>query len=874
MQTTKQLKMIRFKVAASILLLAPMMIAQEIEEVVVSGSFIPDEKRDTSEISAILDSSEIERTGDDNIAIALTRLTGLSLVRGKYVYVRGLGERYSAATLNGSNLPSPEPLKRVVPLDLFPTQIIDSSVIQKTYSADMPAEFGGGIIEIETKPIPTERILDFSFSSGFNDATSLSDGLLYDGGNDDDFGYDDGIRNFPDSVQQAINKNLKLDRSNFDVVQLANIGREFENSKLWVIQEGEIPLDSSFNFTYGDELDISLDDILGDSSATFGIMLTAGIRSSWDTQDGIRQTGTLQAQGDGTSDVIISNDKTFMSTSNDVTSYAMSVVGIDTDSYELKYTGMYIHKGTKRARILEGYDSSDSGDVREDFIEFFERELTNNQINYSYSYDNGAELDLRLTSGEASRNSPYERVVFYEDTDARGYWRYDVNTGRNQTQFSYVQDQNENFGLDLTYPIQLFERDTVLKIGYDLTENNRDAQVRSYRFLAEGGPIPQDGLDNRIDYIFEDKNFDPSRLILIENTAASSPAGYQGEINTDSMYLTLDTYINENYRLALGVRSENGEQMVNTYDVFQPVDSNIEKILDEEYTLPSFTLTYLPEFDENLQFRLGLSQTIARPTFRELSPTLFIDVDTDRVIAGSLYLENSEIDNIDLRAEYYWGVNQFMTAGIFYKDISKPIEEVVNESGDLIVTSYQNVPGAELTGFEIEYERIYEDLLPNLEWTQSKEFLLKMNLTVTESEVVYGLNDTYVNSQGSLINAGTLFLNGRDTRLQGQSDLIANFQFGWDDLQSGSQATLIVNYVSDRVRARGIDVLPDVIEEPPLLVDFVYSKEIYYDTSLLKISLELRNLLDEDYYAAMASSVIYDKYKLGSSVSLGFKFSF
>ena len=206
MQTIKQLKVIRFKVAASILLIAPMMIAQEIEEVVVSGSFIPDEKRDTSEISAILDSSEIERTGDDNIAVALTRLTGLSLVRGKYVYVRGLGERYSAATLNGSNLPSPEPLKRVVPLDLFPTQIIDSSVIQKTYSADMPAEFGGGIIEIETKPVPTERILDFSFSSGFNSATSLSDGLLYDGGDDDDFGYDDGIRNFPDSVQQAINR--------------------------------------------------------------------------------------------------------------------------------------------------------------------------------------------------------------------------------------------------------------------------------------------------------------------------------------------------------------------------------------------------------------------------------------------------------------------------------------------------------------------------------------------------------------------------------------------------------------------------------------------------------------------------------------------
>ena len=314
--------------------------------------------------------------------------------------------------------------------------------------------------------------------------------------------------------------------------------------------------------------------------------------------------------------------------------------------------------------------------------------------------------------------------------------------------------------------------------------------------------------------------------------------------------------------------------MVNTYDVFKPIDTNIEKVLKEDYILPSFTLTYLPKFDENLQFRLGVSQTIARPTFRELSPTLFIDVDTDRVIAGSLYLENSEIDNIDLRAEYYWGVNQFMTAGIFFKDISKPIEEVVNESGDLIVTSYQNVPGAELTGFEFEYERVFEDLLPNSNWGKSKEFLLKFNITATESEVVYGLNDIYVNSQGASLSAASLFVNGRDTRLQGQSDLIGNIQLGWDDLQSGSQATFIVNYVSDRVRARGIDVLPDVIEEPPLLVDFVYSKEIDFDESILKLSLELRNILDEEYYAAMASSVVYDQYKLGTSVSLGFKFSF
>ena len=134
-------------------------------------------------------------------------------------------------------------------------------------------------------------------------------------------------------------------------------------------------------------------------------------------------------------------------------------------------------------------------------------------------------LEFKGSTGEASRNAPYERVVFYEDTNDLGYWRYDVNTGRNQTQFSYVEDEIDNIGIDLQIPLTISDTEVELKFGSELKENYREAEVRSFRFLAEGGPIPTEGLDNRIDYIFADKNFDPSRLIVIENTAASSPAG-------------------------------------------------------------------------------------------------------------------------------------------------------------------------------------------------------------------------------------------------------------------------------------------------------------------------------------------------------------
>ncbi len=875
MKSTKKINKIMgfLKFALPFIIVFPLIInaqeteqSQETEELVVSGSFIPDAKRNTSEISAILDSSSIERAGDDNIAIALTRLAGLSLVRGKYVYVRGLGDRYSSASLNGLNLPSPEPLKRVVPLDLFPTSIIESSVVQKTYSADMPGEFGGGMVEIKTKAVPLDRIFEFSASASFNSATSLKDdGLMYDGG-EDSFGYDDGIRSIPSSVQAAINDRLKLDRSNFNSTQLANFGREFENSKLWVIQSGEVPLDESYSLTYGDSLDgLGIDQIINIPSATMGFMVTGGYKNSWDTQEGIRQTGDLQSQG-GTVNVVVQNDKTFRSTTNDITAYAMAVLGVETDLSELKYTGLYIHKGSKEARILQGYDSSDSANVREDFLEFYERELTNHQLNFNKTFENGWNLNVGLSDGEAERDSPYERVAFYEDGNNDGVYLYDVNTGRNQTQFSMVEDQTTNVVIDLEIP---FGSSTFLRAGVESVENDRSAEVRSYRFLAAGGPIPRDGLDNRIDYIFADQNFDPNRLLVIENTASSSPAGYLGLLEVDSAYISVESKIRDNFEITAGIRQEDGLQQVNTFDLFTGVDSTIDKSIEEDYTLPSMTLTYLPEFDENLQFRLGLSQTIARPTFRELSPTLFIDVDTDRVIAGSLYLQDSEIDNIDLRAEYYFGLNQFLTAGIFYKDILNPIEETVNESGDLIITSYQNVPSAEITGFEIEYEQIFEAIMDS-----NNDLIVKFNYTDTDSEVIVNPGDTYINNLGTSVNAQTLLANGRDTRLQGQSDTIANFQIGLDNLQDQSEATLIFNYVSDRVRARGVDVLPDIIEEPPLLVDFTYSRVLAYPNFDLKLSLELRNLLDEEYYASMRNVAIYDQYDLGQSASLGFKFSF
>ena len=167
------------------------------DEVVTTGVFIPNEKRITSEITSVLDEELFETTGAGDIASALTRVTGLSLSQGKFVVVRGLNERYSSATLNGSPLPSPEPLRRVAPLDLFPTSVLSDVVVSKTFAPEFSGEFGGGAINMKTKGLPNEKFLELSVSSSFNTVTSNEEGLVYDGSGSDWTGFDNGLRDIP-----------------------------------------------------------------------------------------------------------------------------------------------------------------------------------------------------------------------------------------------------------------------------------------------------------------------------------------------------------------------------------------------------------------------------------------------------------------------------------------------------------------------------------------------------------------------------------------------------------------------------------------------------------------------------------------------------
>ncbi|MFY7718195.1 MAG: TonB-dependent receptor plug domain-containing protein, partial [Brevundimonas sp.] len=230
----------------------------ELDEIVVLGRYIPEPNRESAEVAAFLTSEDLERTGDSSAAGALARVTGLTVVEGRFIYVRGLGERYSSALLNGSPLPSPEPLQRVVPLDLFPSSILESVTVQKSYSVNFPGEFGGGVIDLRTVDAPNDPFFSMSTSFGGNTETTGDEGLVYFGSRTDFTGFDDGTRDIPVPLAIAFGRGVPVNSANVGAQELERIGHSLVNSPLRLLQRDTTPVNFGFDFAGGLKSDSSL----------------------------------------------------------------------------------------------------------------------------------------------------------------------------------------------------------------------------------------------------------------------------------------------------------------------------------------------------------------------------------------------------------------------------------------------------------------------------------------------------------------------------------------------------------------------------------------------------------------------------------------
>lgn len=842
------------------------------ETITVTGRRGRNEIRRTPQVISVLSTEDIERTGEGDIAGALQRLAGLSVVGGRFVFVRGLGERYSLALLNGSPLPSPEPLRRTIPLDLFPTGIIASSVVQKSYSPAYPGEFGGGVINLTTRAVPDEPYFEVGASVGSDTVTTMQLGYTYFGSRTDWTSFDNGERNIPVPLQVALDSgDLVALGPNFTLGELQDVTASLSNARTSLIQRNdEIPVNWGANINAGTSFTIG--------RAELGLIATLGYSNSWQTRGGLQQIAAGITPVNGVDVLQPDVDYRFLSTENRVVVNGLLGLGLEFGEHRLRWTNLYIRDVLKEARIQSGVNEINVGSdlLNISNTAWFERQLFSTQGVAEFRFGDFG-IDLRGAYAKSQRDSPYERTFSYRFDETAGDFVNDLRTnGQNaRISFSGLDDVVWSASGDVSWRLPTLANLT-LSSGYAYYDNTRSSIRRDFRFTAVN-PLPLAVAQERPDFLLSDFNIYTYGIVLTEVSGTAGAAAYDAALRVHAGYLQAEIEPFTDFRVAAGVRYEDGRQSVTPVDLFGlGGEAIIPTRIEENYWLPAATLTW--GFASNMQLRLHASKTIARPQFRELAPQQYLDTETDRTFFGNQFLTDSELLNAEARWEWYLGGDDRITIAGFYKDIDRPIEAVAFQQGGTFFTTFANAPSAQLYGAEVELQRSYAlDWLSNASFFTTRRLVTIANYTFSDSSIRVREGDTTipVGTGGVPVPAGNVFDDG--TPLTGQSRHLVNLQLGLESTERLSQQTILLTYASRRVSNRGLGQQPDLVEETGVRLDFVWREGFDILGTQAELKIEARNLLGEDYEEFQTlndSRIDTNSYDLGRTFSLGLSFRF
>ncbi len=821
--------------------------------VVVMGRRERDVQRETTQVITVLSQDDIARTGEGDIAGALGRVTGLSVVGDGFVYVRGLGDRYSLALLNGSPLPSPEPMRRAVPLNLFPTDLVASSLVQKTYSANFPGEFGGGVINLTTLATPKTAFLDLNLGVSGDTETTGQLGYDYYGNKYDWTGY--GNRDTPSALNDFFASRQTLSSGAVDAGAIAS---QFVSRSNGLVQQvNEIPANFSGSLTGGNTWQFD--------NSELGVIATAGYNNDWRTRDNTEQT---PASFDLS---VLDHDYRTVSTENHIVANALLGLGYEFgEGNTLRWTNLYIHDTLKRTSLSEGEQNSQAlgQDFNEQTTAWYERELLSTQLTGGFEFD-PVTIGTRASYSKSKREAPYELGIGYVRTNqpASPYGEYFINrldngqTGFAEIAFSHLEEDLWSAGVDVT--TQLMARMS-LSAGLDITDTQRDSTRRAFQIVAPSS-FPSGVAMLQPDLLLSPGIIDFYNIGLVETTE-TDPA-FAAELRTQAAYAQLQAEVVTDLELSIGARYEQGEQDVRPLQVFDVLtNSGASTHLENDYVLPAATLTY--RFRDNMQLRFHASQTVARPQFRELMFQRYYDPETNRTYRGNPLLTDSEFINAELRYEWYFAPEQRFSVAGFYKDIDQPIETFTGFNDNTTETSFANAPQAVLYGVEMEAQKYFPLERFGDGFFGSRRAVLIGNYTYTNSQINVEPGDT-VSVYGTATQpASNFFVDG--SPMTGQSDHIVNLQFGLEGQGRLSQQTILFSYASDRVTSRGPSGMPDFYESTGLRVDIVLREALQLFDTDMEFKLEARNILGEGYEEFQergGNTVYYNRYDIGTTIA-------
>ena len=603
------------------------------------------ERKKAVVITDNLAAEDMRQNSDGDAAQAMSRVTGVSVVDGQYVFVRGLGERYSTTQLNGAVIPTTEPDKKVVPLDLFPTGLIQSMQVQKSYMPDKPGDFTGGLVDIEPLNFPDKTIFDFSLGYGFNQVTTNEDFGTYPGGAYDWIGFDDGTRALPGIIpaDQRVVRGNNFTEGGYSREELQEFGRSFANT--WEPRGlGSFRPEETTSATPNQSYSL----VYGTSNEKLG-----GVFSFSYNHRNQNQTEERNFYKVSDETITIQNDYDF-----DIATTRTTMGLVGNLSYKinnanrLAFENFFTNNSRNETRFFEGFNKDASNDIRDHRLYWVQEDIYSGKVSGEHYIDNlsSSRIEWRTTFSRANRDEPDLRETLYEDNPTIDQFVLADESQSGFRMFNDLQDNIFELAVDWSFfGTQWSGLPTMFKVGPYYQNRERDFSSRRFRFrpVATG----QIDISQPPEVLFAEENIGPF-FELREETRNTDT--YNATQDIIAAYGMVDLPLSERWRFVGGIRVERSDQIVNTFDLFA-IDPSDEAILssqlDNTDVLPGLNVIYNMTPNQNLRF--GYSKTVNRPEFRELAPFEFTDVVGGRATVGNPDLVRATIQNVDARWEWF-----------------------------------------------------------------------------------------------------------------------------------------------------------------------------------------------------------------------------
>ena len=828
-------------------------------------------KKKSANVIDGISADKLRKTGDSDAADAAKRVTGVSVEGGKYVYVRGLGDRYTKTMLNGVDVPGLDPDRNSIQIDIFPITLVENMTILKTALAELPADFTGGVVNIETKEFPVEKIFNFSVGVGYNPAMHFTnDYIRYDGGSTDFLGFDDGTREIPNESGTGPIPGFDPDPAVGDFV------RRFD-PELGAYNQTSI-MDFDLGLTFGDQKDLK-------NGHKLGYIFSASYKNSTVFYDDLQFGEYQRPIPPDEYDLVFATVQDGIQGRKNILLGGLTGVSYKTTTSKFKLNLMHLQNGESTAAQLNILNSDDapgqSGyEAYSNNLEFGQRSITNVLLSGEHFLDGGDwQIDWKLSPTYSTITDPDIRKTAF--TLTAGDSTFEPGQGGNPSRIWRFLDEIDAVAkVDITRKHQLAKRDAKFKFGGSHVYKTRDYEILRYDLKDGGARLIYNGDPNDV---MLDSNLYPNGPLFLEGfqiPGAPNPNEYQSSIHYSSVYVSEEFNPLPRLKTIVGLRGElfrqrhTGRDQVGAVNPNQGNVLNDELVLDDFNLFPSANLIFSVNEDQNL--RGSYYRSIARPSFKELSFATILDPVSNRTFNGGLFeyddwdgnLISTLINNFDIGWEFYMQPGEIISVSVFYKTFDNPIEIVrIPEAPNGNDFQPRNVGDGQLYGVEFQIRKSLQLIMPALE-----KFSFSGNLTLIESQI--DMTEAEFGARKGAEKEGQTI---EDTReMAGQAPYIINAGFSFDDPEKALSAGLFYNVKGRTLEIVGGQSVPDVFAEQFHSLNFTLNKALGKDQRA-NINFKVTNILNdrrESFFRGYrADPEIFTGFSPGVTFSVGFTYS-